>query len=99
MIGFIDLGYWQWKLPHSSIYRDIYSKNPIELSAELCSMYLLDKIGATQQYEYRKWVVLNDKWGYFLPFTPIPNFSVNTYLTPQIRQWLETYMILPEIPD
>ena len=100
MIGFIDLGYWQWKLSHGNTYRDIFSKNPIELSAELCSMYLLDKIGATQRYEkYEKWTTLSNGNGYFEPFSPIPNFNVNTYLTPEIRQWLETYMILPEIPD
>ena len=99
MVEYRDRGEWLWSLPKNSIYRDIFSSNPIELSAELCSMYLLDKIGVTQQYEYRKWVVLNDKWGYFLPFTPIPNFNVNTYLTPQIRQWLETYMILPDVSE
>ena len=100
MTGFIDLGYWQWRLSTKNIYKDIYSKNPIELSAELCSMYLLDKIGATQRYEkYEKWITTTNGNGYFRPFSPIPNFNVNTYLTPQIRQWLETYMILPEIAD
>ncbi len=99
LVGYIDKGDWLWALPKNSIYRDIYSINPIELSAELCSMYLLDKIGATQRYVYKRWVVHNESWGYFEPFSSIPNFNVNTYLTPQIRQWLETYMILPEIAD
>ena len=99
MIGFISIGDNWWALP-SGIYRDIYSKNPIELSAELCSMYLLDKIGATQRYEqYEKWITTTNGNGYFRPFSPIPNFNVNTYLTPQIREWLETYMILPDVGD
>ena len=29
----------------------------------------------------------------------LENFNLNTYLTPEIRQWLETYMILPEISE
>ena len=100
MIGFIDLGYWQWELPNSNTYRDIYSKNPIELSAELCSMYLLDTIGATQRYEkYDKWITTTRGNGYFKPLSPIPNFDVNTYLTPEIVEWLETYMILPDVGD
>ena len=81
-------------LPTDSPYRDIYSKNLIELSAELCSMYLLDKIGATQRYKYEKW---NRHTG--LLEIPIRDFDVNTYLTPQIREWLETYMILPQITE
>ena len=97
MTGFIDLGYWQWRLSTKNIYKDIYSKNPIELSAELCSMYLLDKIGATQKYKYKKWIRTTPQgYGYF-GWTPIPNFNVNTYLTPEIREWLETYMILPDV--
>ena len=99
MVGFIDLGHWQWRLSHDNIYRDVYSKNPIELSAELCSMYLLGKIRATQRYKYTKWIPLPNGYGYFRPFGSIPNFNVNTYLTPEIREWLETYMILPEIAD
>ena len=82
-------------LPTDSPYRDIYSKNLIELSAELCSMYLLDKIGATQLYKYAKW----DSYRDHLVKIPIRDFDVNTYLTPQIREWLETYMILPQITE
>ena len=96
MTGFIDLGYWQWRLSYNNIYRDIYSKNPIELSAELCSMYLLDKIGATQRYKYKKW---ESRGGGYFEWTPTPNFNLNTYLTPEIRQWLETYMILPDVEN
>ena len=99
MAGYRDRGNGEWVLPRNSIYRDIYSSNPIELSAELCSMYLLDKIGATQRYVYERWVVYNESYGYFTLYDLIPNFNVNTYLTSQIRQWLETYMILPEIAD
>ena len=82
-------------IPTDSPYRDIYSKNLIELSAELCSMYLLDKIGATQRYKYEKWDSYRD---HFVE-VPIRDFDTSKYLTPQIREWLETYMILPEIAD
>lgn len=101
MIGFIDLGYWQWDLPRNSIYRDIYSRNPIELSAELCTMYLLDKIGATQRYNYKKWVATGRAYNGYFTFrhTSISNFNADTYLTPEIREWLEAYMILPEITE
>ena len=103
MVEYTDVGSWQWVLPENNVYRqDIYSTNPIELSAELCSMYLLDKIGATQRYTYTKWIPLPNEngyngYGYFQPSTPTPNFNINTYLTPEVREWLETYMILPEI--
>ena len=101
MTGFIDLGYWQWDLPQDSIYRDIFSRNPVELSAELCAMYILDEIGATQRYKYSKWVATGRAYNGYFTFrnTPLSNFNVNKYLTPQVRQWLETYMILPEITE
>ena len=79
-VGFTEPTEWNFELPEDSVYREIYSKNPIELSAELCSLYLLDKIGQRSEYVFT-----------------IPNFNLNRYLTPQIVEWLETYMILPEI--
>ena len=99
MTGFIDLDYWQWDLPKDSIYRDVYSHNPIELSAELCSMYLLDKIGATQRYKYKKWISTGWAFNGYFTFGSTPNFDVNTYLTPEIREWLEVYMILPDVSE
>lgn len=99
MVGFIDLGYWQWDLPQNSIYRNIYSRNPIELSAELCAMYLLDKIGATQRYNYERWVATGYAFNGYFTYDPTRNFNVNKYLTPEVRQWLETYIILPDISE
>ena len=99
MTGFIDLGYWQWDLSQNNIYRDIYSRNPIELSAELCAMYLLDKIGATQRNKHERWVAGTRAFNGHFIFGSIPDFNINTYLTPEIREWLETYMILPKIGD
>ena len=57
-------------------------------------MYLLDKIGATQIYKYLKW---NRHTGFVE--IPIRDFDTSKYLTPEIRQWLEAYMILPEITE
>ena len=78
IVGFTEPTEWNFELPEDSIYKEIYSKNPIELSAELCSLYLLDKIGEKNSYH-----------------TENPNFNPHKYLTPQIVEWLETYMVLP----
>ena len=67
-----------FQLPNNSVFKEIYSTNPTELSAELCALYLLDKIGQRSDYDIDR-----------------PNFNLNRYLTPQVVQWLETYMVLP----
>ena len=78
-------------VPMDSPYRNIYnSQSNVELSAELCALYILDAIGANSTYNYREY---ND---YFQPI-PIRNFDTSPYLTPEIVEWLETYMILPHI--
>ena len=87
LIGFTSFG----SLPFDIIYRYIYSKSPVELSAELCSMYLLDKIGERSSYDY---VTYNGGIYYKVP---IRNFDTSKYLTPEVVEWLETYMILPSI--
>ena len=101
MTGFIDLEYWQWDLPRDSIYRNIYSRDPIELSAELCTMYLIDKLWATQRYNYEKWVATGRAYnGYFAPrITPLSGFNTSKYLNPEVVEWLEAYMILPDISE
>ena len=84
-----------WTLPFNSVYRDIYSTYPTELAAELCSMYLLERMGGRSNYDYERYNY--GKYGF--RETPVRDFDTSKYLTPQIREWLETYMILPEIAD
>ncbi len=95
IIGFTSLGQTlgsrAWQLPSDSVYKNIYHKDPAELSAELCSMYLLDKMGERSSYDYETY-----NSGKFYR-VPIRTIDVNKYLTPEIREWLETYIILPEI--
>ena len=104
---------WKWVLPEDSIYTNIYSRNPIELSAELCTLYILDKIGATSVYRYDRYVYgfKQDRIdeiqssGYF-EWIPLPSFrngpyarefDTSPYLSPEVVEWLETYVVLPEI--
>jgi len=75
IVGFTELTEWNFQLPEDSAYREIYSIYPTELSAELCTLYLFEKIGMRS--------------------TKYKNYDPNRYLTPQIVQWLETYMVLP----
>ena len=89
LIGFTSFG----RLPFDNIYTDIYSENPIELSAELCSMYLLEKMGERSNYDY-----LTYNGGRYYE-VPIRNFDTSKYLIPEIVEWLETYMILPDISE
>ena len=95
LTGFQEKSKRNWTLPRNSVYNDIYSINPAELSAELCLSYILEHSGVENRYNY--WYKKNnDKFA--LRSTPI-EIDLNTYLTPQIREWLETYMILPEITE
>lgn len=95
---FMDIiGYQQFGnsyiLPIDSIYRNIYFKTPIEISAELCKLYLLDKMGERSNYDYERYAsgVQHE--------VPIRDFDTSPYLTPEVVEWLETYMILPEITE
>ena len=88
-------GFWTWYLSGDNIYRDLYSSNPIELSAELCAMYFLDKMGLESNYRYEEY-----HYAYHvLLATNIRDFNISPYLTPEIVEWLETYMILPQITE
>ncbi len=68
---------WSWVLPRGSIFRNIYSISPRELSAELCSFYILNHAG--------------------VPDPAVPNME--RYLTPEIVEWLEKYMVLRPIEE
>lgn len=83
-------------VPVGSPYRDLYNPlNRNELSAELCALYILDAIGARSIYDYRRY----DSFKGYFQQVPIRDFDTSKYLTPEVVEWLETYMILPEIAD
>ena len=78
LVGFTQNSNGDWVLPANSPYNDLYSINPIELSAELCAMYFTDRMGEQSAYDLT-----------------LVDFDINTYLTPAIINWLETYVALP----
>ncbi len=49
--GFTESAEGYFQLPNNSVFKEIYSTNPIELSAELCALYLLDRIGQRSDYD------------------------------------------------
>lgn len=86
-----------FELPDDSIFKEIYSDNPAELSAELCAIYLIDKMGEESRYAKLPYKLLdNPEAGIQIQIAP---FNPHRYLTLEIRQWLETYMILPDISE
>ena len=93
MVGYQRNNSGTWTLPQNSVYRDIYADNPIELAAELCSMYLLNRMGERSNYDYETY---NYERGYYEK-VPIRTTDTTKYLTPDITEWLETHMILPNI--
>ena len=78
-------------MPQDSVYHDIYADNSLELAAELCTMYITDKTGIRSWYDYQ---VYNNDTNKFVSI-PIRNTNISKYLTPEIVEWLETYMVLP----
>ena len=88
---------WGWDLPVDNIYRNIYSFSPLELSAELCSMYFLDKLGLESHYRYQKYYYTD--YGKYALGINIRDFDISPYLNPEVVEWLETYMILPQITE
>lgn len=94
LVGYYE-GVWGLKLPQQSIYQNIYTAtDPQELAAELCAMYLVDALGEQTPYTHIGW---DETIG--APYwrnEPI-EFNVNQYLTPQVRNWLETWVMLPQV--
>ena len=91
----LELDHWIVELPENSVFKEIYSINQNELSAELCSLYLLNEMGEKfARYDAGPVRYLEDfdEVGYRIQ--PL-DFDVSRYLTPEIVEWLETYMILP----
>ena len=99
LIGFTSVYNNRSTLPPESAYRDIYSLNPFELSAELCSMYLIEKMGVESIYEYRVYDYPHRNTINGYTRHPRREVDVNKYLTPEVREWLETYMILPDVSE
>ena len=95
LVGFIQTSAENWDLPVNSVLRDIYSLNPAELSAELCALYFLERIGMQSTYEYIRYDKKNER----IVSIPYRTVDFDTYLTPEIREWLETYVVLPSIEE
>ena len=94
IVGFTRNFYRRWILPDNT-YEGIYAVSPTELAAELCTMYFIDKMQEPSKYNDKMYVPGE---GYQLRDAPI-DFDPGPYLTPQIRQWIETYVTLPEITE
>ena len=96
---FLDIvGYsferYSWILPEESVYQDIYNPAyPEELAAELCAMYLVDLVG--QEDNIYTYVYFDENTGFYWRPTPT-EFQVDAYLTPEIRQWIEKWIVLPD---
>ena len=58
-------------------------------------MYFLDKIGLESSYRYEEY---HPEYNVLL-LTDIRDFDISPYRTPEIVEWLETYMILPDIEE
>lgn len=58
--------------------------SPVELAAELCTLYFVDRMGERSTYEY-------------LVEGLVENFDLTQYLTDEIVEWIETWVALPEI--
>ena len=56
-------------------------------------MYLAERMGERSSYDYERYNYETNRYRE----VPIHTTNINTYLTPEIRQWLEVHMILPEI--
>ncbi len=79
LVDFVRDADWDWSLPDDT-YESIYGPNPFELAAELCSFYLLDRMGEQPKEALRD-----------------SDFDLARYLTPEIVEWIETWVALPEI--
>lgn len=86
-----------YSLPPDSVYRDVYSVDPLELAAVLCTEYIIDRLGLPSKY---RWSTYDPDTHRFVtrPSYPV-DFDTAKYLTPEIREWIETWMVLPDIAD
>lgn len=96
LTGFVADADYEYELPTESVYRTLYSINPSELAAELCMTYIFERIDWENFYTY--WYFNQDKSLYGRRQEPV-EFDVDLYLTPEIRRWLETWVVLPELAE
>ena len=82
----------QWTLPEGHAFQGWYSSTePKELAAEFCAHYFLER--------YRSRSGLSDaKWDRWVNFDSSPHETEILQLA-EIVQWLETYVVLPEISE
>lgn len=78
-----------WSLPDDTTFRNIYGfDDPVELSAELCTLYFLDRMGEQSPYEVDD--IISGSATIFDP---------TRYLTGEIVEWIETWVALPKIVE
>ena len=77
LVGFARSDDGGWSLP-DGVYKGIYGTNkPVELAAELCMLYFVNRMGERNDYG--------------------EDFDPGRYLTDEIVDWIETWVVLPEI--
>ena len=60
-------------------------------------MYFLDKMELESHYRYQAYYYTD--YGKYTLGINIRDFDVGPYLNPDIVEWLETYMIFPQIAE
>lgn len=96
--GFTKSDVGTYSLPSNSVYRKIYRPDdPLELAAELCVEYIFDRLGLPSRY---RWTTYDPDTHRYVtrPSYPV-DFDTAKYLTPEIREWIETWVVLPDITD
>ena len=89
LVGFAQDAGGDWSLPDDTMITDIYGfDDPVELSAELCTLYFLDRMGEQSPYEVDD--IISGSATIFDP---------TRYLTDEIVEWIETWVALPEIVE
>ena len=91
-VGFSRAETGRWALADDRFYRFAYgSDHPAELAAELCAVYLIERMGQPGAYSFLAYDI--QRRAYYWRTTPI-EFDPDWFLKPLVRQWLEKYMIL-----
>lgn len=94
LVGYFE-GVWGWELSQESVYQNIYTATePQELAAELCAIYLVDKLGKQSPYIFARW---DEFIGAPYWRSEPTHFNANQYLTPPVRNWIEKWVVLPEV--